>query len=378
MGDRELGVLVYGAGWVSGEHIKAFQKNPHTRVVAISSRKMESARRRAQQSGLDGIGMYTDLDRALKHEGVDIVSVCTPQHLHAENTIRAAEAGKHVVIEKPVANNMGELQAMRDAVRRAGVKTVVSFVLRWNPLFETLKSLIADDAFGKIYYVEADYQHHIASWWTGFEDARKKQTGVGAMLVGGCHALDAARWFAGRGCEEAARVVEVFAYRGGWRKGTGREYNYLAGAWSDNSPPLEYEGLEVFLLRFANGAVGKVSVNFDCIMPYTFPIQIFGEKGSVKDNRIWSHKFPGQKKWIEIPTILPDSADVTHHPFQGEIDHFVNCILNNRESHCNLEDAYHTHEIIFAAQECYDTGRPVKLPSVPWSVSPGPRTGIRD
>lgn len=362
MGDRELGVLVQGAGWVSGEHIKAFQKNPHTRVVAISSRRMETVRRRAQEGGLEGIGMYTDLDRALKHEGVDIVSVCTPPHLHAENTIKAAEAGKHVVIEKPVANSMVELRAMRDVVRGAGVKTVVSFVLRWNPLFETLKSLIADDAFGKVYYVEADYQHHIASWWTGFEDARKEQTGVGAMLVGGCHALDAARWFAGPGSEDAARVVEVFAYRGGWRKGTGREYNYLAGAWSDNSPPLEYEGLEVFLLRFANGAVGKVSVNFDCIMPYTFPIQIFGEKGSVKDNRIWSHKFPGQKKWIEIPTILPDSADVTHHPFQGEIDHFVNCILNNRESHCNMEDAYHTHEVIFAAQECYKTGRPVKLP----------------
>ncbi|MDP2894973.1 MAG: Gfo/Idh/MocA family oxidoreductase [bacterium] len=362
MGDRELGVLVHGAGWVSGEHIKAFQNNPHTRVVAISSRKMESVRRRAQQAGLEGIGMYTDLDRALRHEGVDIVSVCTPQHLHAENTIQATEAGKHIVIEKPVANNMQELRAMRDAVRSAGVKTVVSFVLRWNPLFETLKSLIADDAFGRVYYVEADYQHHIASWWTGFEDARKKDTGVGAMLVGGCHALDAARWFAGQETEEAARVVEVFAYRGGWRKGTGLEYNYLAGTWSDNSPPLEYEGLEVFLLRFASGAIGKVSVNFDCIMPYTFPIQIFGDKGSVKDNRIWSHKFPGQKKWIEIPTILPDSADVTHHPFQGEIDHFVNCILNNRESHCNLEDAYHTHEVIFAAQECYETGRPVKLP----------------
>jgi predicted dehydrogenase len=82
----------------------------------------------------------------------------------------------------------------------------------------------------------------------------------------------------------------------------------------------------------------------------------------VKDNRIWSHKFPGQRGWVEIPTILPDTSDVTHHPFQAQIDHFLECILQDRESHCNLEDAAHTHEVIFAAMKCYATGLPVKLP----------------
>lgn len=364
MAGKELGVLVHGAGWVSGEHIKAFQNNPHTRVVAISSRRMESVQRRAARAGLVNVGMYTDLDQALCHGGVDIVSICTPQHLHAENTIKAAQAGKHIVIEKPIANSLDEMRAMRDAVRRAGVKTVVCFVLRWNPLFEILKSWIADGAVGDVYYVEVDYQHDIASWWSGFEDARRKETGVSAMLVGGCHALDAARWFAGQQRYQAARVTEVFGYRGGYRKGKTREYNYLAGAWIENAPPLEYEGLEVLLLKFDTGAIGKVSVNFDCIMPYTFPVQIFGDKGTVKDNRIWSHKFPGQKGWVEIPTILPDSADVTHHPFQGQMDHFVDCILSDRESHCNLEDAVHTHEIIFAALKCYDTGKPISLPII--------------
>lgn len=362
MSQGPFGVLIHGAGWVSGEHIKAFQNNPHTRIVAISSRRMESVRRRAREAGLEGIGMYTDLDRALAHDGVDIVSVCTPQHLHAENTVKAAEAGKHIVIEKPVANNREELAAMREAVRKAEVKTVVSFVLRWNPLFETLKALIADGALGKIYFVETDYQSNIASWWSGFEDARRKETGVCAMLLAGCHALDAARWFAGRDREKAGRVTEVFAYRGGWRKGARREYDYIARTWADGRPPLEYEGFEVLLLKFADGALGKVSVNLDCVMPYTFPIEIFGDRGSVKDNRIWSHKFPGQKGWIEIPTILPDTPDVTHHPFQGQMDHFVECILDDRPSHCDLEDAAHTHEVVFAAQKCYETGRPVALP----------------
>jgi predicted dehydrogenase len=362
MAEKELGVLVHGAGWVSGEHIKAFGANPHTRVVAVSSRRLESARRRATGAGLKDAGIYDDLDRALGHPGVDIVSICTPQHVHAENAIRAARAGKHLAIEKAAANSPEELRAMREAVRAAGVRTVVSFVLRWNPLFRTIKALMADGALGKIYAVEADYQSFIASWWSGFEDGRKRSTGRSAMLIAGCHALDTVRWFAGGGGDRAARVTEVFAVRGGWRKGQSREFNYYTNAWSEGKPPLEYDGLEMLLLKLEGGVIGKVSVNLDAVMPYTFPIEIFGDRGTVKDNRIWSHKFPGQSGWVEIPAICPDTSDVAHHPFQAQMDHFVDCIREGRESHCNLEDAAHTHEVIFALDECYATGRPATIP----------------
>lgn len=361
MNDKKLGVLVHGAGWVAGEHIKAFKSNPYAEVVAISSRKLESCQRKAAEAGLEGVACYTDYEKALAHEGVDIVSICTPQHWHCENTIAAAQAGKHLVIEKPIANSPDEMRRMRAAVHEAGVKTVVSFVLRWNPLFETIKAMVADDALGDLYCVETDYQHDIGSWWTGFEDARTKEQGVSALLTGGCHALDAARWFAGKGRQVAADPVEVFAYAGGWRKGCDYEYNYIARTFQ-KAPPLEYDDLEMVLIKFANGVVGKVSVNYGCVMPYTFPIEIFGNRGTIKDNRVWSHKFPGQRGWIEIPTILPESADVSHHPFQGQIDHFVECIRENRESHCNLDDAIKTHEIVFAAQQCYETGQPVPLP----------------
>jgi len=361
MSEKKLGVLVHGAGWVAGEHLRAFAANPHTEVVAISSRKLESCRRKAEEAGLEHVAFYTDYEKALEHDGVDIVSICTPQHLHAENTIAAAEAGKALVIEKPIANSPAEMRAMLTAVQKTGVKTVVSFVLRWNPLFETIKAMVADDAVGDVYCVETDYQHDIASWWTGYEDARTKETGVSAMLTGGCHALDAARWFAGRGQYEAATPTEIFAYAGGWRKGCDIEYDYFSNTFQ-KAPPLEYDDLEIVLIRFDNGALGKVSVNYGCVMPYMFPIEVFGNRGTIKDNRVWSHKYPGQKSWVEIPTILPDSADVSHHPFQGQMDHFVDCIRNGRESHCNLEDAIKTHEIVFAAQRSYETHQPVSLP----------------
>ena len=153
MSDRKFGVLVHGAGWVSTQHIAAFGKNPYAKIVAISSRSRGSAQTRADEAGLEAVGIYDDFTEALKHDGVDIVSICTPQHIHCENVLAAAEAGKHLVIEKPLGNSLDELRAMRDAVRKTGVQTVVSFVLRWNPLFQTIKAMIADNALGDVYGV---------------------------------------------------------------------------------------------------------------------------------------------------------------------------------------------------------------------------------
>jgi predicted dehydrogenase len=357
---KKLGVLIHGAGWVSTQHIGAFQKNPRTEVVAICSRTMESAERRAKASGLE-VPCFDDLAKALAVLGVDIVAVCTPQHLHAENTIAAARAGKHIVIEKPVAQTLEELRAMQQAVTAAKVKTVVSFVLRWNPLFQRLKKMSAQGAFGEIYCVETDYQSYCGDWWGGYGEGRTKAKGGSAFLAAGCHAIDALRWFAGAGEFEAADPVEVFAYAGGKRGRSTHQYNPLTNSWHEGEP-LEYPGLEMALVRFANGVLGKVSVNFECIQPYAFPVEIFGDKGSVKNHRVWSHMFAGQKEWVTLNDIGPESSDVAHHPFQGEMNHFVDCIVNNRESHCNLTDAVKTHEVLFAAQECYRTGKPVRLP----------------
>lgn len=359
---KQLGVLIHGAGWVSTQHIAAFQRNPHTQVLAVCSRSLASARRRISETGLKEVVAYDRFDQALAHPGVDIVSICTPQHLHCANVLAAARAGKHLVIEKPVAISVAELQTMRAAVRQAGVRTVVSFVLRWNPLFQTIKRLMAGDALGRPYYVEADYLSHNGSWWGGWNDARSVAQGVSSMLVAGCHAIDALRWFAAPGEFETATPVEVFAMRGGCRKGSSHEYNPLTNSWRDDAPPMEYDGLEVALVKFSNGVLGKVSVNAECIMPYRFPFRIFGSKGSVFDNRIWSHQFPGQKHWEGLPGIGPDSSDVRHHPFQGEVDHFVECLQANRESHCNLDDVSQTHEVVFAALRSYATGQPVGLP----------------
>ncbi len=85
----------------------------------------------------------------MKLPGLDIVCINTPNFLHADQTILAAQAGKHIVIEKPIAIHWKDMKRMKEAVDKAKVTTIVGFVLRWNPLFVTVKKMIADGVLGK-------------------------------------------------------------------------------------------------------------------------------------------------------------------------------------------------------------------------------------
>ena len=342
MAERKLGAAIHGAGWVSVEHLKAYMRNPHCEVVAISSRRESSCRRRAMEAGLDPdqLAIYTSIDDLLADPRVDVLSICTPNHLHVEEGIKAAKAGKHFIMEKPIAIDLEGLRALREAVREAKVKTVVSFVLHWNPSFLNTKRLLERGAIGKLYYAECDYWHGVSDWYSGWEWARKKDSGGSSFLFAGCHAVDAIRWFVG------SEIVEVAAFSGGW------------------DDRYEYPATEVAIIKFENGVIGKLSSSLDCVMPYSFNVDLLGDKGTIRDNRIWAPElFPGQNGWATVPCILPDSGDVEHHPFEGEIDHFIDCVLGDQESEVNIEDAVHTHEACIAMDMSAERGGElVKLP----------------
>jgi predicted dehydrogenase len=108
--------------------------------------------------------------------------------------------------------------------------------------------------------------------------------------------------------------------------------------------------------------MGKVASSIECQMPYAFNILLNGDRGSIRNNQLFTRRWPGQTGWAAIPTILPDSGAVTHHPFQHEIDHLVDSIREGRESHCNVADAVKTHEICLAAETSSQSGHPVALP----------------
>ena len=181
-----IGVAVQGAGNVATEHLKAYIANPHCAVVAIGGSTKEKAAAKARQVGLDPdtIGIYDDYDALLAHPGLDALSICTPHARHAQETITAANAGKHVLIEKPVALTLADLRAMDAAVTTAGVRSVVGFVLRWNPLVTTAKALLDDGAFGQPLYIQTDYWHNGEQGGYPGAKGRLGKGTVSAMLYG--------------------------------------------------------------------------------------------------------------------------------------------------------------------------------------------------
>ena len=341
MSAEKIGCAIYGAGWVADEHINAYVADPRSEVVAVGSRSEASARAAAEKAGLSDAAIYTDLDQLLNDSRVDAVSVTGPNHVHVEHGVKCSKAGKHFLMEKPVAIDLAGLHELRDAVRESGVRTVVSFCLRWNPSLINTANLVQEGAIGEIFYAEADYWHGVSDWYPGWEWARKTATGGSSFLFGGCHAVDAIRWLT------ASDIVEV----------TGA----CAGGWDER---YEYPATVVGTVKFSNGAIGKLSSSVDCVMPYQFNIDLMGDEGAIRDNRVYSlGLMPEASGWAEVPAILPDSGDVSHHPFMGEISHFLDCIETGEDSFVDIEDTVNTHEVCFAMdRSAAEGGITIRLP----------------
>jgi predicted dehydrogenase len=337
--EGRLGVAIVGPGAVAKAHAASWLKNAQVEIVSVIGRRTETAAQFAAQLGLT-CPIGDDFDRVLRDERVKIVDICSPSHLHASQAIAAAEAGKHLLVEKPVALSTADNRALRDAVARAGVKSNVGFVLRWHPETRILQSLLRSGAIGELFYAGVDYWHGIGPSHHAWPVYRATATSGSAMLLGGCHAVDLLRYLVGD------EVVEVSAI-------------------SNNKKGLyEYDANVVALCKFRGGIVARTSVLFDCEMPYTFNIELAGTEGTLRDNRLWSPRLlPGQSGWATIPTTMIDSADVHRHPFDDEVNDLVRAIRNGGETDCSVADAYRSHELCLAIDRSFAAGGgPVKLP----------------
>jgi predicted dehydrogenase len=334
----KYGVGFLGAGWVAAEYAKVFRDHPLTEIVGIYNRTPGKATRLLQAHGIDG-KEYATLDEFFADDRIQIVVSCTQPDVRAEHCVRAAETGRHIVLEKPVGIKQAQTAQIREAVAKAGVKTVTSFVLRWNPQFVTVRQLINDGGLGELIYGEADYWHPARRAQPGSAYLRKDVVGS-AFLSGGCHAVDMLRWLGGE-------IAEVSAF----------------AAPPKRIKSFEFDPAVVASLRFANGAVGKLSALLDGDTPYRFNCRLFGTNGSIQNNEVYSsQKYPGATEYFTFPTITPNSGDVSHHPFKGEIHHFIDCIEQNMESHASIFDSYKSMAICYAIDESAARGGvPVKV-----------------
>jgi len=355
---------VCGVGWCASQHIAAFQRNQHAEVTWLVGRDRERTRANLSKYGLSlpDVRITTRFEDALAAPDVDIVSIATPNHLHAAEAIAAAQAGKHLVLEKPTALDVEELVRVRDAVRRAGVRTIVSFVLRYNPFLKFARWLRCEGWLGTIRFARTQYLSHVTDWYSGWEWVRTRESGRSHLLAAGCHAVDALRWCSG------LEPVEVSAFH----------THFTAG--------YEWPTTIVANLTLQRSAVGHVTSSTDFMMPYTFLVELMGDRATLRQDRLqWldtaaidfdalraANPFrdvalerEADERSIRIRCVMPDSVDVAHHPFQPEIDELLACVRDGRETSISVFEAQKTMEVCLAADRSAELGgKPVKLPLV--------------
>jgi predicted dehydrogenase len=363
---QPLGVGIVGIGWVAMQHLAAFSNNPRARVRWLCGRNVARVRQRLVDAGIDpdAFRITTRFEDLLASPDVDIVSIATPNHLHARQTVAAAKAGKHILLEKPTGLDLAELGAIRKAVRKARVRTIVSFELHYNPYLRVARWLRESGVLGPLRFARFQYLSRVTDWYAGWKWVKTRASGRSHLLAAGCHAVDALRWCTG------LEPVEASAYDVRFTKG------------------YEYPTSIVVNLRLSGrpAPLAQIVSSTDFQMPYTFGVEMMGANATLAhDLLLWNEQpvdvaglraaCPVEDVQFEpaatatgsaairIRSEMPGSADVSHHPFQGEIDELVDCVLEGRETHLNVFDAQKTMEVCLAAdRSAARGGRPVRLP----------------
>jgi predicted dehydrogenase len=364
--DRTLGVAVCGVGWCGSQHITAFLRNPRTKVTWLCARDPDRARANLASYGiaLPDVRITTSYDEVLRAADVDIVSIATPNHLHAEQAVAGAQAGKHLLLEKPTGLDVAELVRIRDAVRRAGVRTIVSFELRYNPFLKFARWLRSAGWLGEIRFARTQYLSRVTDWYSGWAWVRTRASGRSHLLAAGCHAVDALRW-----C-------------------SGLEPTSVSALHTHFTDGYEWPTSIVVNMTLEGRALGHVTSSTDFMLPYSFVVELMGDRATLRqdllqsldapidverlaaanpfpDVRLAATADPAGRPAIRIHCAMPDTADVAHHPFQDEIDELVACVLDERDTSIDVFDAQKTMEVCLAADRSAELGgAPVSLPLV--------------
>ncbi|WP_174517924.1 Gfo/Idh/MocA family protein [Lentzea aerocolonigenes] len=243
----------------------------------------DADRTRAAAEHLGWAEAVTDWKSVLDRDDVHVVDICTPGDTHAEIAVAALDAGKHVLCEKPMANNVTEAVAMAEAAERAarrGVRAMVGFSYRRVPALGLARELVSRGRLGKIHHVRAQYlQDWIVdpaaplSWRLD-----KEKAGSGALGDIGAHVVDAAQFILGDTVREVSGTMETFVSE----RPLALSHSGLSGTASDRTGPVTVDDAVLFLARFAGGALGSFeATRFANGRKNALRIEVNGSAGSL-------------------------------------------------------------------------------------------------
>jgi len=312
---KKVRVGVIGAGAIAPAHLRHYQANRAVELIAVCDVDEGRAKAAASQFGVPNT--FTDHKAMLKAGGLDAVSVCTPNCGHAPQSIDSLKAGLHVMCEKPLAMNAGEARRMVDTARANKKILMTAQCMRYSGAAQTLKKMCDAGRFGDLYFGKAVLLRRAGIPRGWFQD--KAQGGGGPLLDIGVHVLDLLWYLMGCPTPLAAYGV-TFDYLG--RSGQG------AGGWGVgyNPGPFTVEDLASGLIRFEGGQAISLEASWAAHTGDTFLARVLGTKGGAQIHPDFQlYEQIGDTRLDVTPT--PPNVD----GYKGEVDHFVDCILNSRE-----------------------------------------------
>ena len=334
-------VGMIGLGHNGIGHLEAHRRVGKSEVVALCDVNPERLEAASKRFGI--ARTYPSAEALCSQVDIEAVSINTGDPFHAGPFETAVAHGKHVLVEKPLANSVAQVEAIVQAARRAdaSLKLAVGYILRFNPVFEAVHRTCQMGKLGEIYYLEGDYIHNLlyqakqtdtltgVNWYLDYERP---------LVGGGSHPLDLLRWFSG------AQVVEASGYS-----------NHVA------FPAMAEDDCQVALFRFDNGAVAKVAALYAPrvgMAPY-YNLRIYGTMGTVDRDQV----AVAAGKEDAHPAFHPVEADrISGHPYDREIADWLDAIRKDRRPRCDLFDGANSTVATLVAVEAITAGKALPVP----------------
>ncbi len=318
-------------------------------IVAVASPTPGNARELADRYSIPHA--FTDYMDIVRHPEIEMVTITTPNSLHAEIAIALAKAGKHVVVEKPMCVTLAEADAMIAACREHGVLLMYAEELFFTPKYVQAKKMADNGAFGKVHLVKQSEKHfgpHSDWFW----DAQR--SGGGALLDLGCHGIAFAYWFLGR-----PAITSIYTQLG----------TYVHG----DKTTCDDEALTI--LEFEGGSLGLIENSWARRGGMDDRVEVFGEGGLTLANLHMGNALPTYSEYgygyavEKAPTTTgwtwPVFEELWNYGFPQEMAHFARCVRGKDLPQATGEDGRIVLEAIYAGYASAGQGRKIQLPYTP-------------
>jgi predicted dehydrogenase len=348
MGKRDtVGVGLVGSQFISTIHAEALRTVPQAKVLGVMSPTTGHARDFASKHGI--AHHFEDLDAMLAIDEIDMVVVGAPNFAHCEITVKAAKAGKHVVVEKPLCLNLADADRMIAACDQAGVKLMYAEELCFTPKYVRLKKLLDDGVLGRPVLFKQSEKHdgpHAAHFWD------VDRSGGGVTMDMGCHAIQFFRWLNANN-----PVKSVYAQMN----------------TSVHAAKTRGEDNAIIILEFDNGVVALAEESWTKLGGMDDRAEIHGSEGVAYADVLHGNSIPTysakgvgyavEKAGSTVGWSFVMYEEIWNYGFPQEFQHFVDCVLHDRQPLVTGADGKAVLEILFAAYESAGAGRKILLPS---------------